>query len=285
MTTTIDRPKTTTPKATEEARSVRIEIMKITPELAQEWLHKNTHNRTLRSRVVDGLARAMERGEWVLNGEAIKWRADDILDDGQHRLHAVVKSGTTIESLVVFDLAEGAQETMDTGARRKFSDVLKLRGEVDTAALAATVRLFWRYEQGDVFTKDQQPTNKELLDCLDKHPGLREAVKTSSAMRHAIPGPASIYGTFAYVAMNINHEDGEEFINRFIDGVGLESTSPILHLRNYMMKLNSSRERPRTEIQLAVMLKAWNLYREGARIRLLSYKSGGKSPEAFPWAK
>jgi hypothetical protein len=263
----------------------RIEITKITPELAEEWLKKNTHNRSIRPKLVDALSRAIERDEWVLNGEAIKFNASGKLDDGQHRLHAVIQAGKPIESIVVYDLEEGAQDTMDTGARRKFSDVLRLRGELDTASLASLIRLFSRYQTRDLMSRDFQPTNQELLKVLEDNPGLREAVKVASTMRGSIPGPSSAYGCFAYVVSNIEPEDAEEFINRFVDGVGLDATSPILHLRNYLLKINGQRDKPRTEIILAHMFKAWNLYREGAKVRVLSFKSGGKAPESYPFPK
>lgn len=252
--------------------------------MAEKMLENNTHNRPVRDRVVDTLVRAMNRGEWILNGDSIKFNKKGLLDDGQHRLHAIVKSGKTIETLIVRDLADGAQDTMDIGARRRFSDVLKLRGELDPVSLSSIIGMSWRYENNDM-TKNLQPSNSELIEYLQKNSGLRSAVDVAKAMRSATNGPISVYGTFAHIVSNIDAADAEVFINRFIDGVGLDANSPILHLRNYMSKVSTSRERPPTVILLAHMLKAWNLYRDGVKVRLLSYKSGGKTPETFPWAR
>lgn len=263
---------------------MKVEVIDITPQMAEKMLEHNTHNRTLRERLIDQLARAMRQGEWMLNGEAIKFNKNGTIDDGQHRLHAIVKSGVTIKTVVVRDLDEGAQDTMDIGARRNFADVLKLRGEVDCTALASIIMLAYRYEHGDLST-NMQPSNKELLAYLDKNAGLRNAVPVAKAIRYAVKGPMSIFGAFAHIVSNIDAEDAEYFINRLIDGQGLDSTSPILHLRNYLLKVSTSRERPPTTIMFAHMLKAWNLYRDGIKVRVLSYKTGGKSPENFPWAK
>lgn len=263
---------------------MKVEVVKITPAMAEEMLKKNTHNRALREKQVERMARAMSRGEWVLNGEAIKFSKNDTVDDGQHRLHAIVRSGCTVETVVVRDLSEGAQDTMDTGVRRKFSDVLKLRGELDSQSLAAIVKTAWHYANNDI-AKSVVPSNQELLKFLEKNSGLRNAVDVAKAMRHAVIGPISIYGAFAHIVSNIDADDAEFFINRFIDGEGLDANSPILHLRNYMAKISTSRERPPINIMFAHMLKAWNLHRDGIKVRVLSYKSGGKTPEAFPWAR
>ena len=220
----------------------------------------------------------------MLNGEAIKFNKNGSVDDGQHRLHAIVRSGKTIETLVVRDLGEGAQDTIDIGVRRRFSDVLRLRGELDSQSLAAIVKMSWHYANNDM-SRVLIPSNQEMLTYLEKNSGLRNAVEVAKAMRHAVTGPISIYGAFAHLVSNIDAEEAEYFINRFIDGVGLDANSPILHLRNYFAKASTSREKHPINIMFAHMLKAWNLHRDGVKVRVLSYKSGGKTPEAFPWAR
>ena len=53
-----------------------LEIMTITPELAQEWLDRGGNNRKVTRRRIEAMTAAIQRGEWQLTGEAIK------LDDG-----------------------------------------------------------------------------------------------------------------------------------------------------------------------------------------------------------
>jgi len=49
-----------------------LEVMTITPDLAQEWLGRDGTNRKITRRRIEAMAAAIQRGEWQLTGEAIK---------------------------------------------------------------------------------------------------------------------------------------------------------------------------------------------------------------------
>ena len=69
----------------------RIEL--ITPKIAEQYLAKNSNNYSrLYKATVDQYAYEMLNGEWIFNGEAIKFNKSGKLVDGQHRLSAIVKS-------------------------------------------------------------------------------------------------------------------------------------------------------------------------------------------------
>src|ERR1700750_3512325 len=105
-----------------------MEVETISPDMAQEILAANGHNRNMRSPRVAQLAEVMRRGEWILNGETIKVATDGTLLDGQHRLQAVVDSGATIETLVMRGMSLETQDTVDTGRRRRLADILAIEG-------------------------------------------------------------------------------------------------------------------------------------------------------------
>lgn len=75
----------------------------------------------------------MEAGRWRLNGETVKFSATGHLYDGQHRLNAVVQSGTTVPMVVIRGLGDDVMPTVDAGAKRSYSDALKLSGEENTS--------------------------------------------------------------------------------------------------------------------------------------------------------
>ena len=50
---------------------LELEIVTITPELAQEWLDRGGTNRKLTRRRIEAMTAAIQRGEWRLTGEAI----------------------------------------------------------------------------------------------------------------------------------------------------------------------------------------------------------------------
>jgi hypothetical protein len=55
---------------------LELEIVTITPELAQEWLDRGGTNRKITRRRIEAMTAAIQRGEWRLTGEAIKLDAD-----------------------------------------------------------------------------------------------------------------------------------------------------------------------------------------------------------------
>ena len=66
-------------------------VQVITPELAEQYLTKNTNNyRSMSNSVVNAYATDMKTGNWKFNGDSIKFNKSGILVDGQHRLAAIM---------------------------------------------------------------------------------------------------------------------------------------------------------------------------------------------------
>lgn len=82
----------------------KFKVVMVTPELAKEYIEKNTHNRPLSKARVEQYANQMLKGQWRLTHEGIAFDEYGRLQDGQHRLHAIVKSGVAIEMLVGTDM-------------------------------------------------------------------------------------------------------------------------------------------------------------------------------------
>ena len=109
---------------------MRSEVIVVTPEMAKVWLENNHVNRSISQYRVDGYARDMLNGNWVLNGEAIKIGKLGDLKDGQHRLSAIVKAGVPVATLVVFDVDDSAN-VFDRGRTRSVRDSLVIAGFPD----------------------------------------------------------------------------------------------------------------------------------------------------------
>ena len=95
-----------------------MEIVRVSPSMAEKMLGRNTRNRSLNQRQVTRWAQSMTAGEWLVTGEAIKIASTGDLLDGQHRLAAVIESGCTVLMLVVKGLHPETQDVMDTGRAR-----------------------------------------------------------------------------------------------------------------------------------------------------------------------
>lgn len=97
----------------------------ITPAVAAALLANfNTRNRNLTDSTVESYARDMKSGRWKYNGEAIKFSAEGVLTNGQHRLKASVVSGVSFVTDVLTGMEADSILTEDTGKSRSVADVI-----------------------------------------------------------------------------------------------------------------------------------------------------------------
>lgn len=270
-----------------------IAFEEITPSTAEKLLKKNFKNRNLRPTIVDAYARDMQEGNWATNGEAIKISHDGVILDGQHRLSAIVKSDTTVRTLVVRGLESDSILSVDAGLRRSFADFLKLRGEKNSSALAAMVRGCYMYENRLVRT-DTKPTYQELFDWFEQNPDIRDTIKLyCSKKEHGTYFSSGSFGVLHYYTALNFAEEVEAFIHTvcapfselYEQGYDLSPTSPPLvyrkHMDKYLNRKNSGAKIGH-RFKLAILIKAWNRYIMGEDVKHLSWKPVGSRPEAFP---
>ncbi|MEO1036983.1 MAG: ParB N-terminal domain-containing protein [Pseudomonadota bacterium] len=133
-----------------KTRNGNARIIEITPKMAMRYLETNNHNRRLSEQSVRELTAAIKNDEWQLNGEAIKIDGEGNLLDGQHRLHAIAKSGRSVKTYVISNLDSESFKTIDTGKRRNNADALSLLGYRDPTMLAAAARLVVNVERNQL---------------------------------------------------------------------------------------------------------------------------------------
>src|SRR4051812_47344546 len=100
--------------------------MRVTPEMASQWLRYNNHNRAMRKSVWERYAEDMRAGRWLLTHQGVAFDEEGNLVDGQHRLRAVVESGVTVELSVTYGVPMDRQIVVDDHAVRSHVDALKL---------------------------------------------------------------------------------------------------------------------------------------------------------------
>lgn len=267
--------------------AVAYEVQDITPTLAMKWLNTvNTHNRNMRTGRVADYARDMRLGQWRENGDAIRFADDGTLLDGQHRLAAVVESGCTVPMLVVTGLDVAAQDTVDDGIRRTLPDVLKLRGETDVMSLAAVLRRAFLWETYPERTPRGfvkiRPTNAEALETLRRHPELRVAASEGARMAQHVALPKSTLALAHWLFYGIDESDAAEFFSQLTVADGLRKNDPVFQLRKRAFFWRQQPRREHDFIVFAHVVKAWNAYRDGTSIEVLSYRGGGSRAEPFP---
>lgn len=260
---------------------VCIELHRVTPGVAREWLACNTHNRTLKETGLSKLVTSMERGDWLFNGDPIRFDETGTLIDGQHRLHACVQAEMPIDVLVVSGLPATAQDTVDTGIQRKLADSLRLRGETNSNELAAAINFLWRYENGRVRENSSvAPSMQQALAFVDQRPRLRSSV---NATAHRAWGSKRAAAVAHYLVAALSQQDSEAFFEGVFTGVNLGSHDSRLRLRERITQLSRDRETNRSPAHvLALYLKAWNDFVTGRECKTLRWRVGGAAPETFP---
>jgi hypothetical protein len=261
------------------------EIIDVTPKMAAALLEGNKENRNLRPVYVRQLAGAMQRGEWVLNGEPVQIAASGLLLNGQHRLSAVVESGVTVQMLVVRGLPISARRTMDMGTRRNLSDVLALHGKMDTTNLAAVLGLLHRYRTGARvdFASRTAPTVPQALQLLEEEPGIEHAVTEARRIYRISRLRMTVAAFLLYLFEEADPGEGEKFFDALCEPRLEPDGSAAKALRSYLDRVRAEPNYQFSSvILLAMTIKAFNAWREGRTVEVLSYRPGGDSPEQFP---
>lgn len=264
---------------------IKTEVRTVTPQEAEILLRSNNNNRKVRSEVVRKYVRDMERGEWLLNGEAIKISTTGDLIDGQHRLLACIESGVAFQTIVITGLPLDIQVAMDVGAKRTFSDILRWRGETSTASLASAIEagMCWD-EAGTPAHRGRQHSNAERLAWLDANPDIRDAVKGWQPLASApLRFPMSVGGPFLMRMRRISPIDSAEFVQHLKSGANLAEDDPINVLRRWLLNASAQKAKRAREEYAAVGVKAWNAYLKNRPVRNLTWRSGGAHREEFPY--
>ena len=102
---------------------MKVSIEEVTPMVAEMLLQKNTNNyRKLSQPTVLKYANKMRQGEWDSAACMIQVDTNDVLLNGQHRLHAVVQSGETIQSIIVTGVDPDSRYRIDSHMPRRMKD-------------------------------------------------------------------------------------------------------------------------------------------------------------------
>lgn len=254
-----------------------MEVVSVTPAMAEKWLGKNTHNRNIRQIDVSRYARSMTKGEWLNTGEAIKFGVSGDLLDGQHRLLAVIDSGKTIKLLVVRGLAAEAQDVLDTGRQRSAGDQLSIHGFPNSSNLAAAAKIAILWETGRFYVDahSKAVSHREVLDFCKGNGILAHAVARAATIKSGCDLRPSVAAMAFYELMKVDDQAAQWFFDRLTDGAGLPSGSPILALRQRLRTVRDERTLLPSEALVSLVFRTWNAWRQKRNISSLPlYRNG-----------
>lgn len=262
-------------------KPIQTSIETITPELAEEWLGKMIQNRPLRNNVVKKYAEDMSNGAWTLGSGSVKFDVEGRLMDGQHTLWAVLESGASIESIVMWNLPIQSLENLDRGVRRNLKDVLHFRKEKNTTQLAAAINWDYRFQHGLVRESSALPTVTQALEHLDQNKELGEYVTKSAPISARYKISRAMVSAMWYEMGRLDVEAADTFFEKILYGENLAKTDPCFVMKEYLLNQMAGAKSHVVQVS-ALLIKAWNAYRQGRRIERLKWQPTGKNAEAYP---
>lgn len=254
---------------------VQLGTQVVTPDQARDWLATSLMNRRLNEKMVERLARDIVEGRWVLNGESIKFDRSGHLIDGQHRLSAIAKSGQPVPVVVVRNLSDFAQQTIDIGVARTVGQIASMAGVSRANAKAAIAVALIRYARHrDVkWTSSNLPSKTEQLNfVLLNDASLATCLADSEAAHRMMGANRSAYAAGSYLIQgSAETSQWGEFHNRIVDGARLSHGDPRLAFRNQVMRRSNKHGIWHMQQEMAWLLKAWNAYKTGQSVKVLRF--------------
>lgn len=204
-------------------KKLSVEEVRISPQMAKSWLQDNSLlQRNVSKLTVEALARDMKAGAWQLTHQGIAFNEEGVLVDGQHRLHAIVLSDTTVTMLVTRGVALEVTGPIDIGVKRQ---TYFLMGK--TGRWVATVG-----ELGRLCTSDMSNTKFTPAGLTEIYEAHREEVDAVfSVLRGGVLSSVIASCIYAYPLDPVRMES---FMIQVRDGELLSKGDPAFGLRNWL---------------------------------------------------
>jgi len=267
-----------------ETTKIKVTVEMVTPTIAKMWLQMMPTNRSENQYNFEAIKSAMNRDKFVQTGESIKFNIDNELIDGQHRLRGIVTTNKAQELVIVRGLSREAFKYIDTGKTRTASDVLSIEGIEYSSRIAAMAKFIINFKSGRFFVAASQNYKKTRINNSDisafvsnNLEKLRESMEYGYNKHNKVIS-SSILSAMHFILEEKNSEAADDFCYKIAKGHDLADTSPIFQLRQRLISDQRHKYKIRSLEKLALLCKAWNLYRSGKRVKNLTWQS----TEPFP---
>lgn len=262
------------------------EVVIVTPQIAEQWLSANTNNRQVKKTHVKRMSAAMVRGEWILNGETVKFDANGRLVDGQHRLRAVVEAGVNVPIEVRYNVPVDAFATIDTGVVRGAKDALYTHGVGNnTYDIAAAARIAFHGLNSSIervfYGSSVALSNKQVVQFVEAHSSLVDLTTELYEREVRKLCPLSLAaGVFWLIIYKHSRAAVNPFLDAFLSGESLTAEHPAYILRERLIaeRIGHSRGTRRRIETCAFIIAAWNAYHTGRPLKVLRLRRN----DAFP---
>jgi hypothetical protein len=235
------------------------EIIRFTPELAQEWLTtKNKRNRSISMSRVKTYAQEMQCGRWKSTNGGVGVDVDGFISDGQHTLRAIVESGVTMDVPVVYgcDRCNGfAPGPLFRSSLHNFEASGKVMNKYTAAALKELTKILTpggtRIHDGDIL--DVSESFGEEMDTARN-------ICHSFCLRSGVSYSATFSVSFFVMCYMRPFDDVHKVFSEVLGGENLKPNSEAQKMHKHMPKTgvgsqSKAQFKSFTKSMLTLMLK------------------------------
>lgn len=252
---------------------VKTELRLVTPSVAREMLKRNRNNRRLKKTNVTKLRKEIRANNWVFDGMPIRFDKSGNLLDGQHRLTALIEENKSLMFLIVSGIGSHAFKVMDTGSMRNGVDALAIEGVEYSQTINSAIRTIIKLRSGSFVSAaaGSAPSNTDIVKFYNENKILSELASSTNKLTsnfNSVLSASSILA-LAFVFRGKNVNDADVFMSKLCTGLGLDEGSPILTLRNILIKDKLSDKKMTLKLKYHYIFKAWNYFRKGKKVSAL----------------
>lgn len=266
------------------------DMVTITPEIADELLNQDNENfRKISKAEVNRHSSSMLRGEWRYNGDSIAINNQGLVKDGQHRLLGCKTSKIPLKTFLI---RIGSDMNIDTKKKLGFDKIIQGLGHRNQIALAATIKTLYRYEHHipTFFISKVEIENNQLITFFNENPDILDSFNFTMTYYHKCDMPHSTLAAFYHITKQLDINLARSFIHTLslplkdYERLNISVFNSVYHLKHMLDSPNEDQKIP-IPIKIAVLIKAWNHWRDESICQRLKWSVSGANPEAFPEIK
>jgi len=264
---------------------IDVQLVLVSPDMAELFLRGNEGNyRAMRNPHKRKMVADMVSGDWSFTNATIAFDVDDRLVDGQHRLSAIVESGTSQWFLIVRGMPIGSQKNpaIDTGARRSVSTHLHNQGVANSNVVASAARMLWLLKDSSATRSGsvRAASDTKVARMITGNPSIVDAaVATSRCRKVAKP---SVVTAWYWIVAKVNAELADECILILSGSQESSTTHPFAKCREVFLQSLADKKvgGMKPDVQFRYLMSAWEKALDGATTKLLRPVNAIRIPDA-----
>lgn len=259
------------------------EVVTITPGLASLMLVQNLGNRQLTRRQIVIHIDRLQRGDFILTHQGISFAKTGVLNDGQHRLFAILESGIPGQIQITFGAERAEFQVVDQSRKRGALDTLSILGESHAALRASVARVLWIHKQPAITAAKGtlRPDPQLFADYAMelRSASMDDALRMGQSLSR-VTTPTAAAVAYWFIATHSKHKDRiADFWLGMTTGENL--TGVRLRLREWLRNREASVVSNEATHRAAGIIHAWNSFVTGKRTFVTAWRHAYRLPDVL----